>query len=96
MYIFLKLNKIIVLLKKKKLFYTLLYLEVQTNFIKQIKLARAGNTLFIIVWDTTYTVRTAGRTKTIPAPRPAAPPVRSLVPLPRGNFPILKSGHYKS
>lgn len=49
MYIFLKLNKIIVLLKKKKLFYTLLYLEVQTNFIKQIKLARAGNTLFIIV-----------------------------------------------
>ena len=46
--IFLKLNKIIVLLKKKP-FYTLLYLEVQTNFIKEIKLARAGNTLFIIV-----------------------------------------------
>ena len=44
------LNKIIVLLKKKKkLFYTLLYLEVQTNFIKEIKLARAGNTLLIIV-----------------------------------------------
>ena len=48
MYIFLKLNKIIVLLKKI-LFYTPLYLEVQTNFIKQINLARAVNTLFIIV-----------------------------------------------
>lgn len=70
MYIFLKFNKIIVLLKKY-FFYTPLYLEVQTNFIKQINLARAVNTLFIIVQDTTkhcFVIGQLGGRKPYPYP----------------------------